>query len=303
MASSGFNRSATRSHIEEVSHADRWIVSYADFITLLFAFFVVMYSISSVNDGKFRVLAELLPVVFNEPERAGGELSSAIAIDLGGRTIDTLRNLSALESVVNEGDSDLLADAPPIEIDAQTSVEERVEQALKPLIDIEGVNVREGQQWVEVELPNELLFASGQTQLSKQALPILERMAKSLAGVDSPIRVEGFTDNIPTTGRVVSSNWQLSAVRAAAVVEQFTRAGLEPLLMSAVGYGEFHPIADNATVDGRAQNRRVVVAIARHSDLVGGKPISRQNREGLASSPETPTLKRISKLPGYLGIH
>jgi chemotaxis protein MotB len=282
-------------------HADRWIVSYADFITLLFAFFVVMYSISSVNDGKFRVLAEMLPTVFNDPENGGGNLESIVAIDLGGRTIESLRNLTTLESVVDEQNADIFLDSDPIDVDPHASVEQRVQQALEPLIDIEDVNVRDGQQWVEVELPNELLFASGQTQLSPQALPVLQRMAQSLAGVDSPIRVEGFTDNVPTNSGSGFSNWQLSAVRAAAVVEQFTRSGLEPLLMSAVGYGEFHPIADNTTVEGRAKNRRVVVAIAKHSDIVGGKPISRRNRTGI-DGIELSTLKRISKLPGYIGI-
>lgn len=297
----GFSRKKSERFVEEQNHADRWIVSYADFITLLFAFFVVMYSISSVNDGKFRVLAEMLPTVFNDIERAGGAMDSAVAIDLGGRTIDSLRNLSMLEAVVEEQNADVMLDAPPIEIDPNASVEERVQQALEPLIDLDDVNVRDGQQWVEVELPNELLFASGQTQLSAKALPVLQRMAKSLEGVDSPIRVEGFTDNIPVNGGGVSSNWQLSAVRAAAVVEQFTKSGLEPLLMSAVGYGEFHPVADNATNEGRAQNRRVVVAIAKHSDLVGGKPISRSNFQG-SEKLELSTLKRISNLPGYIGI-
>ena len=120
----GFARSAVDTLDE--GNADRWIVSYADFITLLFAFFVVMYSISSVNDGKFRVLAEMLPEVFNDDGGKGSEeLRSAVAIDLGGRTIETLRNLATLESVVDERSSDLLEDAEPLEIDANASVEER----------------------------------------------------------------------------------------------------------------------------------------------------------------------------------
>ena len=297
----GFARSAVDTLDE--GNADRWIVSYADFITLLFAFFVVMYSISSVNDGKFRVLAEMLPEVFNDDGGKGSEeLRSAVAIDLGGRTIETLRNLATLESVVDERSSDLLEDAEPLEIDANASVEERVNQAIEPLIDLEGVNVRDGQQWLEVELPNELLFASGATQLSPQALPVLQRMAESLRGVDSAVRVEGFTDNVPIRGGAISSNWQLSAVRAAAVVEQFTRTGLDPLQMSAVGYGEFYPVTDNTTDAGRAQNRRVVIAIAKHDDLVGGKPISRDLTTNKDQGLELTALKRITKLPGYLGI-
>lgn len=298
----GFSRNDQLSLTEDEGNADRWIVSYADFITLLFAFFVVMYSISSVNDGKFRVLAELLPEVFNDGGETSEVLDSAVAIDLGGRTIESLRNLATLESVVDERSEDLMADAAPLTIDENASVEERVNQALEPLIDIEGVNVRDGQQWVEVELPNELLFASGATQLSPQALPVLQRMAESLEGVDSPVRVEGFTDNVPIRGGLISSNWQLSAVRAAAVVEQFTRSGIDPMQMSAVGYGEFYPVTDNTTDAGRAKNRRVVIAIAKHDDLIGGKPITR-TQEGLNEKGlQLTALKRVTKLPGFLGI-
>ena len=299
----GFDRARLSASVDYESGADRWIVSYADFITLLFAFFVVMYSISSVNDGKFRVLAEMLPEVFNDVDRNGEAPNSAVAIDLGGRTIETLRNLATLEAVVDEHEVDVLADAEPLEIDPNASVEQRVEQALEPLIDMEGVNVRDGQQWVEVELPNELLFASGATQLSSAALPVLKRMAESLDGVDSAIRVEGYTDNIPMSGGVISSNWQLSAVRAAAVVEQFTRTGLQPVQMSAVGYGEFYPIADNNTEQGRAKNRRVVVAIAKHDDLIGGKPITRSNLHNSGQSLELESLKKVTQLPGYIGIY
>ena len=298
----GFARVESASDASEDGNADRWIVSYADFITLLFAFFVVMYSISSVNDGKFRVLAEMLPEVFNDGGSSAEELRSAVAIDLGGRTIETLRNLATLESVVDEQSADIIEDAEPLDIDPDASVAERVNQAIEPLIELEGVNVRDGQQWLEVELPNELLFGSGATQLSQQALPVLQRMAESLRGVDSAVRVEGFTDNVPIRGGVISSNWQLSAVRAAAVVEQFTRTGLDPLQMSAVGYGEFYPVTDNTSEEGRAKNRRVVIAIAKHDDLVGGKPISRDLAGNKAQGLELTSLKRITKLPGSLGI-
>ena len=299
----GFEKARASAAYEHESGADRWIVSYADFITLLFAFFVVMYSISSVNDGKFRVLAEMLPEVFNDVDRSGEAPNSAVVIDLGGRTIETLRNLATLESVVDEQETDLLSEADPIEIEPNATVQERIEQAIEPLIDLEGVNVRDGQQWVEVELPNELLFASGATQLSPAALPVLKRMAASLDGVDSAIRVEGYTDNVPISGGVISSNWQLSAVRAGAVVEQFTRSGLQPVQMSAVGYGEFYPVADNNSEQGRAQNRRVVVAVAKHDDLIGGKPISRTNLNSGNQGLELESLRKVTRLPSYIGIY
>ena len=120
----GFSRNDQLSLTADEGNADRWIVSYADFITLLFAFFVVMYSISSVNDGKFRVLAELLPEVFNDGGETSEMLDSAVAIDLGGHTIESLRNLATLESVVDERSEDLIADAAPLTIDENASVED-----------------------------------------------------------------------------------------------------------------------------------------------------------------------------------
>ena len=120
---------ARESMLREVDgDTDRWIVSYADFITLLFAFFVVMYSISSVNDGKFRVLSEKMVEVFNDETGTVAQANSAVAIDLGGRTITDLRNVSELEAIALEAQGGYLEDAEPINVDPNASVAERVEQ-------------------------------------------------------------------------------------------------------------------------------------------------------------------------------
>jgi len=285
-----------RAHLEDLDNTGRWIVSYADFITLLFAFFVVMYSISSVNDGKFRVLSDSMSSVFNEPSHR------PVPIDLGGSPpaeeplhADTLA-VAALEP--DEESFEL--DVRPFDLGPDAPAYARLNAAMAPFIDSKDVIVRDGQMWLEVELPSELLFASGRDEISAAAKPVIDTMAASLRGVETPIRVEGFTDNVPISGGRFSSNWQLSAARAAALVERFTGAGIDPEIISAIGYGEFHPVADNNDPNGRRANRRVVVAVAKHESVAGGAPVAEVNLP--AESVPAQTLQRVTKLPDALGI-
>ena len=273
----------------------RWVISYADFITLLFAFFVVMYSISSVNDGKFRVLSDSMVTVFNAPSHR------PVPIGLGGSpepvdstTADTLEEAALGQEL--EFDPDI----KPLDLDETVSVRERVERAIAPFLDDADVTVRDGEMWVEVELPSELLFASGRAELSAAAPPFVQRMATALRGIETPIRVEGLTDNVPLRGGRFGSNWQLSAARAAALVDRFTTDGIDPTVMSAIGFGEFHPIASNDSEQGRRRNRRVVVAIAKHSMLALGGPVPEANSGAERLTPQT--LQRVTRLPDPLGI-
>lgn len=283
--------------LEHTDDTGRWIVSYADFITLLFAFFVVMYSISSVNDGKFRVLSDSMTTVFNEPAHR------PVPIDLGGSPAPSEEpaNAEALaEAALEDDEQEFDEDIKPLDLDDGAPVSERVSHALAALIENEAVVVRDGQMWLEVELPSELLFASGRADLNDKADRVINKMAAALRGVETPIRVEGFTDNVPVTGGRYGSNWQLSAARSAALVDQFVRNGIDPLIMSAIGYGEFHPVADNTDADGRRANRRVVVAVAKHESVGGGAPVAEVNTR--ADSLPAQTLQRITRLPEGLDI-
>ena len=282
--------------LDEADDTGRWIVSYADFITLLFAFFVVMYSISSVNDGKFRVLSDTMTEVFNEPSHR------PVPIDLGGSPLsEEPVNADTLAEVALEEDPQRFdVDVKPLDIDEGAPVGERLTQALAPFIEDESVIVRDGQMWLVVELPSELLFASGRAELTDAAGPVIATMGVALRGVDTPIRVEGFTDNVPVNGGRYGSNWGLSAARSAALVDRFAATGIDPGIMSAIGYGEFHPVADNSEPDGRRANRRVVVAVAKHESVEGGKPVAGANNT--VESLPAQTLQRITELPEALGI-
>lgn len=249
---------ARRRRYEEPENHDRWLVSYADFITLLFAFFVVMYSISSVNDGKYRVLSETLESVFSQSTRSEnpiqlGELSRGQG------------ELTAAPGLPDLSVSDLelpeLPAQPPSDLTTIEALSTQLNSALATLIDDEDVIIRQVGDWLEIEIKSSFLFASGDARLSRAAVPAMGQIADVLSPVANQVQVEGFTDNLPISTPRFPSNWELSAARAASVVNIMDRFGVDPNRMSAIGYGEYRPIADNDTEQGRQKNRRVVLVV------------------------------------------
>jgi len=257
-----------RKHTGEHENHERWLVSYADFITLLFAFFVVMYSISSVNEGKYRVLSDSIVSAFHDP------LRRVDPIQLGrmsriqpSNQIETGNDWSIIpiirQSFPKPHPAEQKPPAPPVEQpkDETHKLAEQIKQSLADLIKADLVKVRDGRNGIEVEIKASILFASGSAALSDSAIPVLERIADKLKVDDSMINVQGFTDNVPISNYEFASNWELSAARAVSVVRLFARDGIAPERLAAVGFGEYRPIASNDTADGRNQNRRVVLMI------------------------------------------
>lgn len=240
-----------RQHQEHENH-ERWLVSYADFITLLFAFFVVMYSISSVNEGKYKVLSDTLVGIFNEPQRAVDPIQIGEQIP---RAIERLESAGALPS----------ADAGET-VDPLQDIAAAMQAAFGELIQTGDLEIRANELWIEIELSSGLLFPSGDALPSNAAFDLIERIAGILAPYQNPIHVEGFTDNLPIRSRAYPTNWELSAARAATVVRMLANGGVDPGRLAAVGYGEFRPVADNTTVAGRRANRRVVLLVSRFLD-------------------------------------
>lgn len=257
---------APRPKIEEHENHERWLVSYADFITLLFAFFVVMYSISSVNEGKFRVLSESLVASFRSPEKSLEPIQvGKLARSPYNQQIKLRQQPGAINmEIPSEGKSGL--DKKDLEkmknrIKELEQLTKKIQASMKPLIDDDLVSVRRTDLWVEVEIKSSILFNSGSAHLSQQSLPLLQRLSGILAPLPNTVHVEGFTDNIPIRTVAYPSNWELSAARAASVVHLFVKAGMDPLKLAAIGYGEYRPVADNSTAEGRSRNRRVVLII------------------------------------------
>lgn len=275
---------ARKKRIEEPENHDRWLVSYADFITLLFAFFVVMYSISSVNEGKYRVLSDSIVAAFRDPSRSlvpiqvGNLLRSPVQsesiIDHNKQIIEIFR--VPLPDKLEEQAEDKESQSEPQTLQDETSTEEldeaaqqladSIEDAMADLVDAGLIDVRRDKRWIEVEIKSSILFKSGSAELSAQSVPVLSKLADKIKPLDNVIHVEGFTDNIPINNFEYASNWELSASRAASVVHLFTRLGIDPQRMAAIGYGEFRPVASNTTPAGRATNRRVVLVIMSGSD-------------------------------------
>jgi chemotaxis protein MotB len=240
-----------RRHEEHENH-ERWLVSYADFITLLFAFFVVMYSISSVNEGKYKVLSDTLVGAFNQPQR------SVKPIQVGEEVP---------RAIVSGAEEDIAAGEPGGSgTDALRDITESMRAAFGDLIAAGDLEVRGNEMWIEIELNSGLLFPSGDALPLDAAFGMIDRIAAILAPYDNPIHVEGFTDNQPIQSRLYPTNWELSAARAASVVRMLSNGGVNPDRMAAVGYGEFRPVADNTTAAGRRANRRVVLLVSRFTD-------------------------------------
>lgn len=234
------------------------MVSYADFITLLFAFFVVMYSISSVNEGKYKTLSDSLGDAFSNKEQQRHELD-AIPIGALPTAIEPipLENPSTAEvEKRRELSEEILKERRQL-----SEVSDQFEQVLTPFINDKLVSVKKHDYWIELEMNSEMLFLSGEAELSKKAIPVLKRIAEVIKPLPNMINIEGHTDNIPIDNLKFRSNWDLSSARATSVVHEFVKEGINPPRLSAIGYGEFHPIGDNKIEAGRFMNRRVVLVL------------------------------------------
>lgn len=261
---------------DPVSH-ERWLVSYADFITLLFAFFVVMYSISQVNEGKYKVLSETLTDAFSSTQIDTGKAQQDLTLDpfqVGEIAKSNPMSVIKLENPIikqNEGDADATQEGVVEQqggvVDSFEKLSKEIEQSLDVLTDSDMITVRGNEEWLEVEMNSSLLFDSGAATLNTNALELLGGIGELLKQGDNPVRVEGFTDNVPINSRLFPSNWELSTARAAAVVKLFVEEGLDPARFAAIGYGEFQPVDSNETDEGRAKNRRVVLMISKSGEL------------------------------------
>lgn len=267
--------SRKKKHEEHENH-ERWLVSYADFITLLFAFFVVMYSISSVNEGKYKVLSESMAGAFRSSSRTLAPIQVGELVRSPHHPMETLLDaptpinfkpivIEQRFAIVTRPEESATESAGDWDQDgAASQVEEiaaEVEQAMAGLIEQDLVSIRRNRLWLEVELNSNFLFASGSATPSIDAEVILLQLARVLKDHPNKLHVEGFTDDRPIQNPLFPSNWELSSARAAAVVRLFSQYGVDPMRMASIGYGEYKPIAGNDTEAGRRQNRRVVIVI------------------------------------------
>jgi len=281
---------ARRRKVEEHENHERWLVSYADFITLLFAFFVVMYSISSINEGKYKIMSQALIGVFSESER------STRPIPIGEERPLSTRPAQPIVKDSEQTDAGLAqSSADPLK-----TITDQVMEAFGDLIKSDQMTVRGNELWIEIELNSSLLFGSGDAMPSDVAFNLIEKVANIIKPFANPVHVEGFTDDQPIRTAQYPTNWELSSARAASIVRLLAMEGVNPARMASVGYGEFQPIASNATAAGRAQNRRVVLVISRNLEVrrsltgtgtANAQPDAALKRAGTQTAPPavTPT--------------
>ena len=223
---------------------ERWLVSYADFITLLFAFFVVMYALSPVSEGKYRALSDSLVNAFgSQAVQRVPPPAQALPRDLPPRRI--------VKPVEPQGR----------QREQMRAIAQDILRVLDSLVRDGQVKVTQNNRGISVEINASVLFASGQAQLRVESGRALQQVATVLAAAEQGIEVEGYTDSTPIRTPQFPSNWELSAARAASVVRLFIDNGVAEQRLSVIGYGPNRSVTGNDTPEGRARNRRVTVMI------------------------------------------
>lgn len=243
-----------RKPIEEDDESpDRWLVSYADFITLLFAFFVVMYAISSVNQSKYSDLTSSMGTAFSGVNPAGSIKNHTGTNDkIKGQQGSIVKPLPL---------SHLYQEKIRRDREAMTNMGIDLSNTLAPLINEGKVRISQNNRGVRIDINDSLLFSLGSAELATAATGILSEIAVELKDNQRQIQVEGHTDDTEIHNDTFYSNWELSAVRASSVVRMLNTSGISAYRLSALGFGSTQPISENDTPVGRAKNRRVSIMI------------------------------------------
>ncbi|WNH51910.1 flagellar motor protein MotD [Stenotrophomonas oahuensis] len=305
-----------KAHEEHANH-EAWAIPYADLMTLLLAFFVVMYAISSINEGKYRVMADALTTAFGGAPRTinpvqvgnqqvqGGGWDSPNVIKAGNRIGPSAPAPSNDPTLLPAMASQMRM---PVSVHDQEQIRraeqqlngiaDRLTATLAPLIDRGMITVRRTELWIEVEINSDILFTTGSASLDVHARQTLSSLAEVLRDAPNGVRVEGHTDDVPIATALFPSNWELSAARAASVVHLFADQGLQPARLAMVGYGQFRPREDNSSAAGRNRNRRVMVIIladtAQSVDPLGAKLTAETTPEALGQPAATPPVSPIA---------
>ncbi len=220
-------------------NAERWLLTYADLITLLMVFFVLLFAMSNTDAKKFQELAGSLRRAFN---------------------VNVLQGSQPVSLTSSSGANDAVIQLEQADYQRIQQIIQQVEQNTQ--IDPNQVSAQITKEGIAVTVSGALLFYNGTNQIKPDGMKLLNQLAAYIATLPNPVRVEGHTDDIPVQSAQYPTNWELSAARAVAVVRYFTSvAAIAPNRLSAVGYGQYQPIVPNDTRAHREQNRRAVIVI------------------------------------------
>ncbi len=251
------------------NHAtERWMISYADFITLLFAFFVVMYAMSSVNESRYRVLSGVLSTAFSAGDAStGAPARHDEAMQPPPAPIAEAKVVAATpaEPPVAPADrAELKMTAERAEHMQQLA--RRVDERLQALVSDGRVRVTRGARGIAIEINAAILFDPSSADLMPASHEALRSVARVLEGFVEPLQIEGHTDDSPIANRAFRSNWELSAARASSVARFLVEEGIAPGRIGVAGYAQFRPLAANSDATSRARNRRVTLVVLSADD-------------------------------------
>lgn len=256
---------ARRAKRQGPDNHDRWLVSYADFITLLFAFFVVMYALSSVNEGKYKVFNVSMSQAFGtQGAAAEGGAMKLTEQEMYFKSLVDRRNARLAEK--------------------QRKLNERMQKLNETLTTKMAGFVKNGQMTVSqsnrgvmLDINASMLFKPGEAVVQPEAVATLADVAKILSEEGMSIEVEGHTDNVPISNSQFPSNWELSSARASSVVRLFIEQGIVATRLKATGLADNIPVQENSTIEGRARNRRVAVTVlAPEAEATTASPSSQE---------------------------
>lgn len=262
----------------------RWLISYADYMTLMFALFVVLYAMAMVNEKPFEAITESLGKIFianeHEPKNRGqGDdilpvnnhrenqilFGDSVVSEKNTLVDELLENTEIALTAESLADKQSLSNVSNVlEGRHLITVEENLNTSLYKLLNDGFVSVEMNGDWLEIQLSSGLLFPSGSSSLMSSAKPILSSIFEVLGPINNFVRIRGYTDNQTINTEIFSSNWELSVYRATSVLRVFEELTMEPARMAIEGYGQYYPIVDNNTSQGRAKNRRVVIAVSKY---------------------------------------
>ncbi|MBI5582916.1 MAG: OmpA family protein [Deltaproteobacteria bacterium] len=268
---------------EEHENLERWLVSYADFITLLFAFFVTMYAMSRVDEQKLGSAVESL-------QRALGSVIS-------------VQTPSSRAGVFNDFSNPMQVTIVPIGAPNAKEVKKLAEDLKKKIEGAGGkgaagkgtqayqLSLLVQERGLVIRVSDQFFFRTGEAAIRPEVLPLLEALGQTLQPLDNPIRIEGHTDNVPINTAQFPSNWELSTARATTIIRYLlTHFKFDPQKLSAAGYGEHRPVASNESLEGRNQNRRVDVVVLNSQER---KTEPAAFRDPQAGNPPTPAPKKL----------
>ena len=235
---------------DDEDNPERWMVSYADFITLLFAFFVVMYAISAVNVNKYRILTASLGSAFGQ-SAALGAISRPIDQSVSALSKQQIPKANTVKQNAEQ-------DA---EAKKMNEMARNISSSLSNLVQQGMVRVSQTSRGVDVEINASLLFPSGEAKLSDESVRAIQAIATALQSQRYDLEVDGYSDDQPIKSPLFPSNWELSAVRASSVARALVADGIAEDRLKVVGYGSNKPIVPNDTPEDRARNRRVELMI------------------------------------------